>query len=348
MPRAGPGPGRYTARGGAVRVLVLGGTKFIGPAVVERLLAAGHEVALFHRGKTGAERFPGLPRILGDRHRLADSAAVLRAARPEVVVDMLPIGAADARAVVGLFRGLVARLVAIGSADVYRAFGAATGIEEGPADPSPLDESAALRATRFPYRGRAPGLDDYDKIHVEEAVLGAGDLPGTVLRLPMVYGPGDPQHRFGPVVRRALDRRPALLMDEGGAGWRCSRAFVGDVAAAVALAVVDRRPGSRVHNVAEPDAPTLAEWAALAAEAVGWPGRIVTLPDDRCPAACRAGARGDRPVVLDSRRIREDLGYRESLTRPEAIRRAVAWEAANPAPGPPPDYAAEDAALRNA
>ncbi len=40
-----------------------------------------------------------------------------------------------------------------------------------------------------------------------------------------------------------------------GAGWRCSRAFVGDVAAAVALAVVDRRPGSRVHNVAEPDAP---------------------------------------------------------------------------------------------
>ncbi|MCI0339860.1 MAG: NAD-dependent epimerase/dehydratase family protein [Planctomycetales bacterium] len=331
-----------------MRVLVLGGTKFIGPAVVERLRALGHGVTLFHRGKTGADRFPGLPRVLGDRHRLAESAAVLRAARPDAVVDMLPLGATDARAVVDLFRGVVARLVAVGSADVYRAFGVATGIEEGPADPvadAPLAEDAPLRATRFPYRGRAPGLDDYEKIHVEEAVLGARELPGTVLRLPMVYGPGDPQHRFGPVVRRILDGRPAFLLDEDGARWRCSRASVADVAAAIVLAACDGRPGSRLYNVAEPDAPTVAEWAALAAEARGWTGRILTLPDARCPPACRVGVRGDRPVVLDSRRIREELGYREAVPRREAVRAAVTWEAENPAPGPPPDYASEDAAL---
>ena len=57
------------------------------------------------------------------------------------------------------------------------------------------------------------------------------ELPGTVLRLPMVYGPGDPLHRLFPILKRIDDGRPALLLDERMAQWRATRGFVENVAA---------------------------------------------------------------------------------------------------------------------
>jgi 2'-hydroxyisoflavone reductase len=50
-----------------MRLLVLGGTLFVGRAVVEAALERGHDVTLFHRGETGAELFPQLEHVLGDR-----------------------------------------------------------------------------------------------------------------------------------------------------------------------------------------------------------------------------------------------------------------------------------------
>jgi 2'-hydroxyisoflavone reductase len=54
--------------------LVLGGTKFLGRAFVEEALAAGHEVTLFNRGKTGPDLFPGVETITGDRTNVEDLA----------------------------------------------------------------------------------------------------------------------------------------------------------------------------------------------------------------------------------------------------------------------------------
>ena len=50
-----------------MRVLVIGGTRFVGRAIVEDLLRRGHEVTLFHRGKTNPTLFDSLEHILGDR-----------------------------------------------------------------------------------------------------------------------------------------------------------------------------------------------------------------------------------------------------------------------------------------
>jgi len=50
-----------------MRILMVGGTRFIGKHVVEQALAAGHEVTLFHRGRTGADLFPDVEHRTGDR-----------------------------------------------------------------------------------------------------------------------------------------------------------------------------------------------------------------------------------------------------------------------------------------
>ena len=67
-----------------MRILVLGGTRFVGRAYVEEALALGHEVTLFNRGRTGPDLFPGVERLRGDRD--ADLTA-LRGRTWDVVFD---------------------------------------------------------------------------------------------------------------------------------------------------------------------------------------------------------------------------------------------------------------------
>src|SRR5213594_354358 len=81
-----------------VRVLVLGGTGFIGPDVVRDLVERGHEVTLFHRGESEPE-LPPLRHIHGDRERLGESRDAFIALHPEVVLDMRPLVEKDAETV---------------------------------------------------------------------------------------------------------------------------------------------------------------------------------------------------------------------------------------------------------
>ncbi|HEV8194135.1 MAG TPA: NAD-dependent epimerase/dehydratase family protein, partial [Ktedonobacterales bacterium] len=182
-----------------MRVLILGGTRFIGPYVVRRLHELGHEVTVFHRGQTSADMPPDIRQLLGDRRELERFSQEFAALAPDVVLDMFPFVERDARAVVAVMKGIAGRVVALSSQDVYRAYGRLLRVEPGPPDPPPLSEDAPLRERLYPYRQETPRAeddpqrwqDDYDKIPVERVYLSEPDLPGTILRLPMVYGPRD-------------------------------------------------------------------------------------------------------------------------------------------------------------
>jgi nucleoside-diphosphate-sugar epimerase len=329
-----------------MRILLLGGTRFIGPALVRRLAGMGHEIAVFHRGRTHADLPAGVVHIEGDRDRLAECADELRRFRPSVVIDLIAYYESHARSLVEVFRGVAERTVVLSSGDVYRAYGVFHGTEARPVEPVPLAEDAPLRGVLFPYRAQATGPDDlaygYDKIPVERTVLGEPALPGTVLRLPMVHGPGDYQHRLYPYLRRMDDGRPAVLLDEALAGWRCTRGYVEDVAAAIALAAIDRRSAGRVYNVGEAHARTEAEWVRAVGAAAGWQGEVVLVPRGRLAVPGNMA----QDIVTDTTRIRRELGYCEEVTPAEALRHTVEWEQQNPPdPAPPTDYAAEDAIL---
>jgi nucleoside-diphosphate-sugar epimerase len=78
--------------------------------------------------------------------------------------------------------------------------------------------------------------DEYDKIPMEREVLGHGELPGTVVRLPMVYGPRDPLHRFHPIVKRIVDGRRAIPLSADMAQWRATKGYVEDIGVAIVAA----------------------------------------------------------------------------------------------------------------
>jgi nucleoside-diphosphate-sugar epimerase len=339
-----------------MRILIIGGTNFMGPYVVRSLVEQGHEVTLFHRGQTGAELPHRVNQILGDMQSISEKAAELQRTEPDVVLDMIPYTEQDAKEIVRVFSGIAQRLVAISSQDVYRAFGRVNGKETGPVDNLPITEDSELRQNLYPYRGETlrdqndpkKWQDDYDKILVERVVMSDANLPGTILRLPMVYGPGDYQHRLHSYLKRMDDQRPAILLDEAEVEWRWTHGYVENVAEAIALAVEDGRAAGRIYNVGEPFTYTMAEWVTMIGKIAGWEGEVVKVPHGRLPEPLRWDINAEQDIVVDSSRIRRELGYTERIDVEEALRRTVAWERANPPKEVSPDefdYDLEDSFL---
>jgi nucleoside-diphosphate-sugar epimerase len=342
-----------------MRILVIGGTHFIGLAAVRRLSGQGHDIAVYHRGKTEPDLPSSIQHIHADNaqttvHFSPEVVAAFRQFAPDVVLHMIPFTEGDAREAVETLKGFAGRLVAISSQDVYRAFGRVNGLGSGPLDPLPLTEESALREQLYPYRVDPPRADDapdkwmdqYDKILVERIVMSEPELPGTVLRLPAVYGPGDYQHRHFSFLKRMDDQRPFILLDEAEARWRWTYGYIDDVASAIALAVINERASGHIYNVAEATTLSIEERARLIAQLTGWQGRIILAPRGRLPEALRWNIHPEQDIVVDSTRIREELGYQEALPLEETMQRTIAWERANPPAKINPqefDYSAEDA-----
>jgi nucleoside-diphosphate-sugar epimerase len=339
-----------------MQVFVVGGTGFMGPHVVRRLVERGHDVVVFHRGVTSADLPPEVAEWRGDRNCIAEKRAQIARLAPDVVLDTRPMTGLQARTLVETITGIARRLVVLSSGDVYRAYGVLRRLETGPLQPVPIAEDALLRTQLYPYRGEFPRphddpmrwVDDYDKILVERAVMGDPTLPATVLRLPMIYGPGDDQHRLYAYLKRMDDGRPAILIDEAFGRWRWARGYVENVAEAIVAAIVDDPASGRVYNVSESDALTEREWIEAIGEVAGWTGRLVSLPADELPPRFRQPLNFEQYLTYDTTRIRAELGYSEHVTLRNGIKRTIDWERLHPPAEIDPqdfDYAAEDTVL---
>ncbi len=342
-----------------MRIVAVGGTGFIGRHVVTKLVGAGHEVAIIHRGKTPLTDLAGVTEFLGERATLGELREQLRGWSPTVAIDMILSSSAQARVTLEVFHGLARRVVAISSADVYRAMAVLHGLDNGPLEPVPLTEDSALRAQAQTYspealavaRAAFPWIDaEYDKVQVEREIRSDPGLPATILRLPMVYGPGDPLHRLYPLVKRMDDGRAVILHERSYAGFVPCRGYVENVAQAIALAATSEGAAGRVYNVSEQDFCTEMEWTERVGAVAGWKGRVVAVPREQAPAHLVQPYRCEQHLFTDSTRIRAELGYAEAVAGEEALRRTVEWEHANPPRIDPAkyDYAAEDEAIERA
>ena len=338
-----------------MRILLIGGNGFIGRFTVAALKQQGHTLAVFHRGTTAVPA--GVDEIRGDRNQLNASAQELKRFAPDVVIDLVISSAPQAEELMNIFRGTTRRVVMLSSIDVYRAVGILHGTESGPLQEVPLTEESELRRSLHPYPAESMQLmrtifswvtDDYDKIPAEGVVMNDLELPGTVLRLPMAYGPGDPLHRFYPVVKRITDGRRHIIFPESLAAWRSPRGYVENVAAAIALAATDERAERRVYNVCEEPSFSELEWARKIAAEMLWNGDFVVLPIEHTPQHLQKPGNATQHWTASSARIRQELGYEEPVSIDEAIRRTIAWQREN-APAveflAQFDYAAEDAAV---
>ena len=308
-----------------MRVTVLGGTGFIGHHVTRWLVEAGADVTAIHRGHTPA-RVPGVRSLAADRRGASTLSSALAAAAPNVLIDMTAYTGEDMERLLTALPASLERLVVISSGDVYWTYGAFLGLSPTLSPAAAVDEGASLREQLYPYRAQAQGQEDlwywYDKIVVERTARMGTGVPVTILRLPMVYGPEDPQKRVSGYLQRLWASGSELRLNATEAAWRCTRGYVEDVAWAIRLAALAGGGTGQLFNVGEADALSELEWARAIAAAAEWSGRVISDPAE--PPSMSADWR--IPLLVDTRRIRAGLGYHEPIGRDQGLRRTAAAE----------------------
>jgi nucleoside-diphosphate-sugar epimerase len=334
-----------------MKFLAIGGTGFIGQFAIPRLQEADHEVTVFHRGGTRAPA--GAREIIGDRKEMGSHRAAFARENFDAVIDFIVSSERDAKALIETFRDLTKRLIALSSMDVYRAMGVLRKTEPGPPQELPLTEESDLRTLPHYSLEEMKGMhailpwvdEDYEKITVERTLLSNHGLPATILRLPMIYGPGDYIHRFYYILKRMDDQRPAIIFADDFAAWRSPRGYVENVADAVVLATTLESAIGRTYNVCEEESFSELEWAKKIAAATGWNGKFMVVPREAAPPHLQYPGNTAQHLVASAQRIRQELGYKERIPREEGIRRTIPWERANPPLQvffAPFDYEAED------
>jgi 2'-hydroxyisoflavone reductase len=172
------------AKAKPLRVLILGGTGFIGPHFVEVLGAAGHKISLFNRGKRDPSVKPGIEQLLGDRNGDVKS---LEGRDWDVVIDNSGYTPKQVKLTADLLKGHVGQYVFISSVAVYGDFKARN-----------IDESyklAELPAGEDPgvYKGEFYGALKVLAEKVAEETYGKN---ATIIRPSYIAGPGDVTDRF--------------------------------------------------------------------------------------------------------------------------------------------------------
>lgn len=318
-----------------MRVVVLGGTRFIGRAIVEDLASAGDDLLVVHRGQLEPADLPQVPHLHCDRTELESHRAELAAFRPDAVVDCRALTRRDAEIALSALPDVRRRIV-ISSVDVYRAFGAV--LRDAETDPVPIDDESPVRTERYPYRGKLADREDYDKLDVEDVYLPTGAL---VFRLPMVYGEHDYQLREEFILRRVRAGRKRIPIGSGS--WLTCRVYVKDVGRAARLAL--HKPDVKgVMNICEDRTYSMRMWAQMILDAAGSDAELVRVPDSVLPEDLQPTGTVLQHIAARARRARTELGW-ETSDPAETLGTTVRWHLDNPPPGSDEDFAADDRAL---
>lgn len=164
-----------------MKVLVMGGTRFVGRHIVDALIAQGHQPTLFHRGKSGADLFPEASHIIGDRN----TDLGLLTGEWDALVDVSAYKPGEVASLAEALEGRIGRALFISTISVYRDFSLPGITEESPRI---AWEDGSAEVTKESYGGL--------KVMCEDEFLRAWGQAACILRPGIVAGPHDPTDRF--------------------------------------------------------------------------------------------------------------------------------------------------------
>lgn len=324
-----------------MRALVVGGTGPTGPYIVNGLLERGFEVAIFHRGTHEIDEIPpAVEHIHGDPHFLATIEESLAGRTFDLAIATY----GRIRLLAQALQGKVGRFISVGGVAAYRGY-----LEPERLCPagmaSPIAEDAALVADETEHRFSW-------LIGETERAVFAHHPDAAHFRYPYVYGPRQLIPREWSVVRRLRDGRRQIIVADGGLSL-LTHGFAGNLAHSVLLAAdqPDAAAG-QIYNCGDEAQYTGAQIIELIARHMGADVELVNLPHELARSAHVFGdGTSTHHRLMDTQKIRTQLGYRDICSVPEALGLTVDWLLAH---APPPggdveqrlqdrfDYAVED------
>ena len=294
-----------------MRVLVIGGTQFVGRHIAEELLEQGHSVAVLNRGLTPDPLPDEVERLRADRTQPEQLQAAIGDRKFDAVVDCIGYHADEIPVVVDLFRGRIQRYVFIGSVSVYE-----------PSERFPIDES-------FPVASDSGWEYAVAKVHCERALAAAEaehGFPWVSLRPAYVYGPynglANGEFRLFTQVEQG---RKVIVPGDGSFIFHQTHAR--DLATATIAAIERDEAVGNIYNIAGAHAQTANGFVAALGEAMGRELDVVHAPQiTRRSEASRFFFYQTRPTqVYAIERARRDLGWEPQFDIVEGLRDAYRW-----------------------
>jgi nucleoside-diphosphate-sugar epimerase len=298
-----------------MKVLILGGTRFVGRHVAQQLLDRGCQVTVLHRGVTG-EATPGTVSVSGDRSK-PDGLAALGDQRFDAVVDMSAYFSDWTRAAAEALAGRVSHYVFISSGAVYR----------------PLPELPWAESTPF---GPIPiwGAYGNEKVASERMLWDAyadGRFAVTTFRFPFILGPGNFADRESFVFGRLAAGRPILL--PGGGSALNQFVYAEDVARAIVTTL--ERPdvaGGQAYNCTYAKPITNRGWVELCADVLGTEAQLVAIDERELGVAAETVDLTNlvfpypaEHYVLDGTKLTRELGVEMTTPNRRMIEEYAAW-----------------------
>jgi 2'-hydroxyisoflavone reductase len=322
------------------RILVLGGTGFVGPAIVNAARARGHTLTLFNRGKTNPTLFADVERILGDRRTDLDR---LRGREWDAVIDTWVMLPKSVHAAAELLKDHVGQYLYVSTISVYK-----LGRE-------PIDESSPVLSPKTVNPEKLDGVEDYGGNKQLAEHEAEEQMPGraTNLRAGVIVGPNDPSDRF--VYWPLRFARGGEVLAPGKPDDRLPFIDVRDLGGFIVRCIDERIVGT--YNAVGPDDPSLGHVLDACKRATQSDGRI-TYVDSAYLKEQKAGGWDDFPLVVNSDDEQAGFGHvsaKKAIARGlvfrspvESARDALAWyqaqpeeRRARPRPGVTPEREAE-------
>lgn len=289
-----------------MKVLIIGGNRFVGYLLAWRLLARGDEVTLLNRGTLPDPFGDRVKRLKVDRTQ-AEFTRVLDGQRFDATVDFAAYELRDARVVIDSLGDRVGHYVFISTGQVYLV---REGVDvpskesdyEGPLMARPDDE-ATLKEWEYGVKKRA----------CEDALADAAKsgFTSTRLRLPMVNGERDYYHRIESYLWRILDGGPVLLP---GGGTEVARHVYGmDVAIAIANLLRDERTFGQAYNLCQDEMPSVFDLVGMLIDLVGAADNRVSIEREELgelPPKLISPFSQRWMSLIDPSRAKRELGFR--------------------------------------
>ena len=290
-----------------MRTLVIGGTRFIGLHVVPQLLELGHQLTVLNND---SQPLPwlnqGVKHIHGDRNDEAQLTEALAGQEYDAVVDMILYNSTQAELIIKVLAGRLGHYLMLSTRSVY-ATPVSSPIREG----DPLDQNPA---NAFGYnKAQAEGV-------LLEAYAKQG-FPATIMRLPAIYGEHDYQIRERYFIKRLFDRRPHMLLPDGGAGVN-QRDYAGNIAAQAGLLLQKPQSIGEIYNCGH---LRVQNYRALVSDAMKITGHQMALYSVPAPSFPVIPDLASPVVNIQSTAKLEALGWVERFTPYEGLARTIAW-----------------------
>jgi nucleoside-diphosphate-sugar epimerase len=282
-------------------ILVIGGSGFVGKALIPTLSNADNKVSVLNRG---THRVEGASQLIGDRNDYQDIAR--HAGAFDVVIDTSGYTRQQVETAFSVFGSSAGKWIHLSSAAVYR-------------------ETLDHLPSEIDVLGGAEIWGEYgvDKSEADEFLIGQSECPIAILRPPYLYGPNNANDRETFVWSRVLTERPIVVPGDGSAQFQFLH--VQDLANIIAHLVDTDFGAHAIYNIAEPETMNAEQWVIRVAAAAGVEADIISGETRAAGVAPRKYFPfRDNTCALDVSRFVRDFDWAFQFSFDQGIKRTFA------------------------